>query len=87
MEGIERFLDEEGRLKIWPAKQANKQLALAYLAEKFEAGRVYTEHEVNAILAGWHSFGDLFVLRRGLIECGLLQRRRDGSAYWKADSQ
>ena len=67
-QGIERFLDEEGRLKQWPAKQAPREEAFAYLARKFEPGRDYTEHEVNAILSTWHTFGDLFILRRGLIE-------------------
>lgn len=83
MEKIERFLDEAGRLKIWPAKQANKQLALEYLAGKFEVGREYSEHEVNAILGSWHAFSDPFILRRGLVDSGLLQRKRDGSIYWK----
>lgn len=82
-QGIERFLDEEGRLKSWPAKRAPREEALCYLAGKFELGRDYTEHEVNAILAGWHTFGDLFILRRELIESGWLMRLPNGSRYWK----
>ena len=80
---IERFLDEEGKLNIWPAKKATQELALAYLAEKFEYDRDYTEHEVNAILSGWHTFGDYFLLRRGLVESGWLMRLTNGSRYWK----
>lgn len=87
MDTIDRFLDEEGRLKQWPAKQKFKALALQYMAEKFEPEHIYTEHEVNAILASWHSFSDLFILRRGLIEAGLLQRKPDGSAYWRPASE
>ena len=67
-QGIERFLDEEGKLKLWPSKQAPREEVFCYLAEKFELGRDYTEHEVNAILSSWHTFGDLFILRRGMIE-------------------
>ena len=82
-QGIERFLDEDGKLKLWPSKQAPREQAYAYLATKFELGHDYTEHEVNAILASWHTFGDLFILRRGLIESGWLMRLRDGSRYWR----
>ncbi len=81
--GIERFLDEEGKLKLWPSKQAPREEVFCYLAEKFEFDRNYTEHEVNAILASWHTFGDLFILRRGMIESGWLLRLRDGSRYWR----
>ena len=82
-QGIERFLDEEGRLKLWPSKQAPREEVFAYLVQKFEPGRDYTEHEVNAILSTWHTFGDLFILRRGLIESEWLLRMRDGSRYWR----
>lgn len=80
---IERFLDEEGRVKLWPARRAAKLGVLGYLAEKFEFGRDYTEHEVNAILAGWHTFEDLFLLRRELIDSAWLLRTANGSRYWK----
>lgn len=82
-QGIERFLDEEGKLRQLPSRQAPRGEAYAYLAGKFELGREYTEHEVNAILASWHTFGDYFILRRGLIESGWLCRLRDGSKYWR----
>lgn len=82
-QGIERFLDEEGRLKSWPSKQAPREEVFCYLSQKFELGRDYTEHEVNAILSSWHTFEDLFILRRGMIESGWLIRLRDGSRYWR----
>ena len=65
------------------AKQAAREEVFGYLAEKFEFERNYSEHEVNAILASWHTFGDLFILRRGLIESGWLMRMKDGSRYWR----
>ena len=82
-QGMERFLDEEGKVKLWPSKQAPREEVFCYLADKFEMGRDYTEHEVNAVLASWHTFGDLFILRRGLIESGWLMRLKDGSRYWR----
>lgn len=82
-QGIERFLDGDGKLKLWPSKRAVQEQVYACLAQKFAMGRDYTEHEVNAILASSHTFGDLFLLRRGLIESGWLFRLRDGSRYWR----
>ncbi len=80
---LARFLDGDGRLKQLPSKQAPRQLAMQYLAAKFEYDADYTEHEVNAILSAWHTFDDYFILRRGLVESGLLARERDGSRYWR----
>ena len=82
-QGIERFLDEEGKLKLWPAKKTVQEQVYAYLAQRFEPDRDYTEHEVNAVLASSHTFGDLFLLRRGLIESGWLLREKNGSRYWR----
>jgi hypothetical protein len=78
------YLDKQGRVKTWPSRQ-HKRLqreVLEYLAAKFEKGRHYSEREVNALLNRHHTFGDPALLRRELIEAGLLVRKRDGSAYW-----
>lgn len=55
---------------------------LAYLAGKFEGGRNYKEKEVNEIISRWHTFGDYFILRRLLIDCGFMGRLPDGTRYW-----
>lgn len=80
---LARFLDGEGRLKQLPAKQSVRALAHDYLAGKFECGRDYSETDVNGILSSWHTFGDYFTLRRGLVESGWLLRLPNGSRYWK----
>ena len=79
---LKRFMDEDGRLKQWPGKQAMKALAVEYLATKVAPGRDYTEQEINGLVNQWHSFGDFFLLRRALVEYGYLGRERDGSRYW-----
>ena len=61
-----------------------KKLAvLEYLAEKFDKDKDYTEKEVNHIIESWHTFGDYFLLRRGLVDYKLLCRTPDGSRYWQ----
>ncbi len=84
---LQNFLDEAGRIKLWPGKYLMKWQALRYLAEKFEPDAKYTEQDVNAILGSWHTFGDHVLLRRALIEYGFLLRTRDGSCYWKNPEQ
>ncbi|WP_461615616.1 DUF2087 domain-containing protein [Clostridium sp. Marseille-QA1073] len=83
MGNIERFLDDKGRIKIWPAKKELKVEILSYLASKFEYNYFYTEKEVNSIINEWHTFEDYFLLRRGLIDYKLLSREKDGSKYWR----
>lgn len=87
MEELQPFLDERGRLTALPVKQGKKQLAIAYLAEKFEAGKRYSEKEVNALLKEWHTFGDPATLRRELYNRYFLNREPDGSAYWLEETE
>ena len=58
------FLDGEGRLTAFPAKQEKKRMALWYLAGKIAPGRDYTEGEINALLEEWTCFHDPATLRR-----------------------
>lgn len=82
---LKNFLDEEGRLKAFPAKRSMKDLALAYLAGKFQPGRRYSEAEVNQLLEQWHVFRDPATLRRELYHSRLLDRETNGAAYWLAE--
>jgi hypothetical protein len=79
------YADSEGRIKDWPGKKKRDlQLAiLHYLVDKLEIGRRYSEREVNDVLRQWHTFEDWALLRREMYELGLLNREKDGSAYWR----
>lgn len=78
-----RFLNDEGLISIWPKRQADKALVLSYLASFFERGIDYKEKEVNAIIDSRHTFGDFFLLRREMIDRGMMRRTPNGSRYWK----
>lgn len=82
---IDRFLDDRGKIAQLPVKRLSRVHVLAYLADKFETGRDYTEKEVNGICDEWHTFGDYFVLRRGLVDEGFLRRLPNGAKYWRAE--
>lgn len=80
---IKRFLDSSGKIVQLPQKQSFRVATLQYLSEKFENNREYTEKEVNEICEEWHTFGDYFLLRRELVDNGLLFRESNGSRYWR----
>lgn len=84
---LTQFLDNQGRILDWPSrKHQESQMAVRlYLATKFEKGRRYTEREVNDILNTWALFNDWALLRRELYMYHLLDRKKNGSAYWLQD--
>jgi hypothetical protein len=82
---LKPYLDQQERVIRWPSKRNRARvqtLVLWYLASKFTEGVTYSEKEVNALLNRHHTFGDPALLRRELFEHGLIQRQRNGSAYW-----
>lgn len=81
MKQLKNFLDEDGRLVKFPAKRGMQQEALAYLAEKFQPERTYTEREVNELLERWHTFRDPATLRRALFDSRYLDRDPYGRSY------
>lgn len=80
------FLDPEGRLVSLPSRYKKQLLAYYYLASGIEAGRVYTEGEINDFFDRWTVFHDPAALRRALCDRGLLYRTNDGSRYWRPDA-
>jgi len=80
---IDPFLDEEGKIKQLPQKHNARYAVLEYLAGRFEPDRIYSEPEVNVICENWHTFGDYFLLRRELVESGLICRTPNGALYWR----
>jgi hypothetical protein len=78
---VKRFLLEDGKVKVWPSKQADKEAVLAYLVTKFDFATTYHERQINEILKAWHTFSDWPLLRRELFERGYMSRNRSGTEY------
>jgi hypothetical protein len=91
-EELKNYLDELERVTKWPSKRRKRKfqlLVLQYLASKcfsVEPGATYTEKQVNALLNQYHIFNDAALLRREMVERRLIERFRDGSAYWRTKS-
>lgn len=56
---------------------------LAYLAEKIDPEKIYSEKEFNELLSQRHHFADEALLRRELYIKEYVDRKIDGSSYWK----
>ena len=80
---LHALLDEQGRITRWSSKQKDQQAMLAYLVEKFEPEHSYSEREVNDLLQQWYLDADYVLVRRSLIDSGLLRRTKDGARYWR----
>ena len=82
---VGRYFSADEVLKTWPSpKKRQVQLAvLKRLGGLFEVGREYSEPEVNEILRAHLAFSDYVLVRRELIEAGVLGRTRDGRRYWR----
>ena len=66
-----------------PNKHKKWLVILRWLATLFKADVLYSEKEVNAIMAEVHP-SDYATLRRGLVDMGYLRRERGGGKYWLA---
>jgi biotin operon repressor len=68
---------EYGKLRSIPVQRKKKQICYEVIAERFIPGRVYTEKELNEIIAAIHE--DYCTIRRDMIGEGILSR--NGSEY------
>ena len=84
---LRNFLDSGGKLTAFPARRKMKIYCLLYLSGKFEAGKAYSEREINEELLTWHTFSDPATLRRELYDYRFLDRSRDGKVYRLAQKQ
>lgn len=77
--GPERFF-REGRLATLPSRDADRRAVLTVVASRsLSPGEVVTETEINTRLA--MITDDVAALRRALVDTGLVERTRTGTAY------
>lgn len=77
--GVARFM-RLGRIERYPANKADRRELLAWIAaEAIKPGEDLTEKQVNERLLSYTD--DVVMLRRYLIDFGLLERTPSGSSY------
>lgn len=82
-----RLFDADGRIVRWPTRRNQQLLCLWVLWSRIPAGDVFTEKQVNALLNRWHQFGDYALLRRELVDLGLMRRTPDGREYARIEQK
>ena len=70
---------EYGKLTAIPAQRKKERIVLEVIADAFEYDRIYSEREVNIIIADFHD--DFCTIRRDMISEGLMNR--DTRGYWR----
>ncbi len=73
---------EYGKLKSIPSQRKKERIVLEVIADKFEPDRVYTEKEVNLLIADFYD--DFCTIRRDMIAEKLFDRNASG--YWRVKS-
>ncbi|QCO98839.1 DUF2087 domain-containing protein [Arthrobacter sp. 24S4-2] len=83
--GLARFM-RLGRIERYPANMAERRELLAWLvSEAIKPGEDLTEKQVNEKLLSYTD--DVVVLRRYLIDFGLLERTPSGSSYSRPEER
>ena len=78
-----KLINELDQISRWPKKPKDKEVVILFLSSKFQNQLKYSENEVNTIIDKHHLFNDTPLLRRELISRKYLNRKDDGSEYWK----
>lgn len=78
---VEQFFAEDGTLISIPARNSKKIEVLKKIATGFSPDVVYSEREINEMIARFHD--DTAALRRYMIEFGIMERNTK-SEYWLA---
>ena len=83
-EVLKVYLNEDGSIRQLPTNRRKLDVILRYIAEHFDFGKIYTEKQVNQVIGALNE--DISGLRRDLISVGYLDRKKDGSEYWRVKS-
>ena len=85
VERVSRCFDPQGQLVRWPAKRSEQTLVLWALWSRLPSSEVHTEQQISGLLKAMHAFGDHALLRRELVELGLVSRTDDCREYRRVE--
>jgi hypothetical protein len=83
LQKFKRYLDDKARVKTLPSKQSMQIMIVYYVWAFVRLDKKYTEIELNNELNKYHTFGDAALLRRYMVELGLVSRSSNCQDYTK----
>lgn len=87
IEQILRCFSTDGILLRWPKKTSHQKLALWWCWAALPARRDLSEPEVNEILKRLNDFGDHVLMRREMIDWGMMTRSQDCRVYRRVEGK
>lgn len=84
---IARHFDAGGKMVRWPPKFSEQQVVLWVLWSRIPPRQSFTERQISDLLRAEHHFGDPALLRRELVEQGLMTRTQDCRDYRRVERQ
>jgi hypothetical protein len=87
IEQVLRCFDGSGVMARWPKKTSQQKLALWWCWAQIPARRDLAEREVNEILKRFNGFGDHVLIRRELIDWGMVSRSADCRIYRRIETR
>lgn len=84
---LARLFDRTGLLLRWPGKRGMEESCLWVIWSRIPARQTFSETQLNEVLNTLHSFGDHALLRRGLIDSGMMTRTADGREYRRVERE
>jgi hypothetical protein len=87
IEKVARHFGANGQLLRYPARESQQVLCLWVLWSRIPAGTSFSDREISELLDLWHVFGDHALLRRALVDYGLMSRTVDGRQYLRIEQK
>lgn len=87
IEQVARCFDAGGVMVRWPKKTSQQKLALWWCWAALPARRDLAEREVNEILKRMNGFGDHVLIRRELVDWGMVSRSTDCKVYRRIETR
>lgn len=82
---LSTFVGPDGRFVAFPAQAKKAMVLVRHALAAVQPGVRYTEKELNELLLRFTN--DTARVRRAFVDHGLMQRTKDGSAYWRCDDE
>ncbi|XPV74717.1 MAG: DUF2087 domain-containing protein [Desulfovibrio sp.] len=82
-----RFFNAEGLLIRWPKKFSQRVLCLWIMWSRIPTKTTFTEREISDIIEKNHLFDDYALLRREMVDRGMISRTDDCSEYRRIEKK